>query len=82
MGLCGRIMRVEVIFIVHKNLQHIVDNLGIIRQLYDKDVIISVLDKDKVVQGFSLPREYLHRWKSVLCSKIQAESLMRLFPKR
>ncbi|MDE6700160.1 MAG: hypothetical protein K2K10_03990 [Acetatifactor sp.] len=52
---CGRIMRVEVIFIMNKNLQYIVDNLGIIRQLYDKDVIISVLDKDKVVQGFSLP---------------------------
>lgn len=36
-------------------LQGIVDNLDIIRQLYDKEMIISVMDKDKVVQGYSLP---------------------------
>lgn len=40
---------------MNKNLQSIVDNLDMIRQLYDKEVIISVIDKDKVVQGFSLP---------------------------
>ena len=40
---------------MNKNLQYIVDNLDIIRQLYDKEVIISVMDKDKVVRGFSLP---------------------------
>lgn len=37
-------------------LQYIVDNLDIIRQLYDKDMIISVIDKDKVIRGFSLPQ--------------------------
>ncbi len=36
-------------------LQNIVDNLDIIRQLFDKDLIISVLDENGVVQGFSLP---------------------------
>ena len=39
---------------MNKNLQYIVDNLNIISLLYDKDVIISVMDKDKLVQGFSL----------------------------
>ncbi len=41
---------------MNKKLQSIVDNLDIIRQLYDREVIISVMDKDKVVQGFSLPQ--------------------------
>lgn len=41
---------------MNKNLQCIVDSLDIIRQLHDKDVIISVIDRDKVVQGFSLPQ--------------------------
>lgn len=36
-------------------LQNIVENLDIIRQLFDKDLIISVLDENGVVQGFSLP---------------------------
>lgn len=40
---------------MNEKLQNIVDNLDLIRQLYDKDVIISVMDRDKVVQGFSLP---------------------------
>lgn len=40
---------------MNESLQYIVDNLDIIRQLYDKEVIISVMDKDKVVRGFSLP---------------------------
>lgn len=41
---------------MNKSLQYMVDNLDVIRQLYDKDVIISVMDRDKVVRGFSLPR--------------------------
>lgn len=40
---------------MNKHLQDIVDNLDIIRQLYDKEMIISVMDSDKIVQGFSLP---------------------------
>lgn len=40
---------------MNKYLQGMVDNLDIIRRLYDKEMIISVMDKDKVVQGFSLP---------------------------
>lgn len=40
---------------MNEKLQSIVDSLDIIRKLYDKDVIISVLDTEKVVQGFSLP---------------------------
>lgn len=37
-------------------LQDIVDQLDMIRQLYDKEMIISVIDKDKIVRGFSLPK--------------------------
>lgn len=40
---------------MNKNLQNIVDNLDLIRQLYDREVIISVIDRDHIVQGFSLP---------------------------
>lgn len=40
---------------MNTNLQYIIDNLDLIRQLYDKEVIISVIDKDNIVQGFSLP---------------------------
>lgn len=40
---------------MNKNLQFFVDNLDAIRQLYDKEVIISVIDNDKIVQGYSLP---------------------------
>lgn len=36
-------------------LQSIVDNLDIIRNLVGKDLIISVLDKDAIIQGYSLP---------------------------
>lgn len=36
-------------------LQNIVDNLDIIKQLFGKEIIISVLDRNGVVQGFSLP---------------------------
>ena len=41
---------------MNEKLQYIVDNLEIISQLFDKELIISVMDKDKVVQGFSLPK--------------------------
>ncbi len=41
---------------MNQKLQCIVDNLDTIRQLQDREVIISVLDRDKVVQGFSLPQ--------------------------
>lgn len=30
-----------------ENLQHIIDNLDVIRQLYDKEVILSVMDREK-----------------------------------
>lgn len=46
---------VKGIHIMNGKLQNIVDNLDLIRQLYDKEVIISVIDKDHIVQGFSLP---------------------------
>lgn len=41
---------------MNEKLQNIVDNLDLIRQLYDKEVIISVMDRDKIVRGFSLPQ--------------------------
>lgn len=41
---------------MNEKLQYLVDNLDIISQLFDKELILSVLDKDKVVQGFSLPK--------------------------
>lgn len=40
---------------MNEKLQYLIDNLDLIRQLYNRDVIISVIDKDHVVQGFSLP---------------------------
>lgn len=41
---------------MNTNLQYIIDNLDLIRQLYDKEMIISVIDKDHIVQGYSLPK--------------------------
>lgn len=41
---------------MNEKLQYMVDQLDVIRQIYDKEVIISVLDRDKVVRGFSLPQ--------------------------
>ncbi len=41
---------------MNKSLQYMVDNLEVIRQLCDRDVILSVMDRDKVVQGYSLPQ--------------------------
>lgn len=40
---------------MNAKLQNFVDNLDIISQLFDKELIISVLDENGVVQGFSLP---------------------------
>ncbi|MCI8306835.1 MAG: chemotaxis protein [Lachnospiraceae bacterium] len=40
---------------MNEKLQNIIENMDIIRQLLDKDLIISVLDTDGIVQGFSLP---------------------------
>ena len=40
---------------MNTTLQYIVDNLDIISQLFDKDLLISVMDRDGVVQGYSLP---------------------------
>lgn len=41
---------------MNEKLQNIIDNLDVIRQLYDKELIISVMDTDGVVQGVSLPK--------------------------
>lgn len=41
---------------MNEKLKNIIDNLDVIRQLYDKELIISVMDADGVVQGFSLPK--------------------------
>lgn len=40
---------------MNEKLQFFVDHLDVINKLYDKDVILSVLDRDKVVQGLLLP---------------------------
>lgn len=40
---------------MNEKLQFFVDHLELINKLYDKDVILSVLDRDKIVQGFVLP---------------------------
>lgn len=42
---------------MNEKLQYVVDNLDMISQLFDKELILSVMDRDKVVQGFSLPKE-------------------------
>ncbi|MBD5087820.1 MAG: hypothetical protein HDT30_03235 [Clostridiales bacterium] len=41
---------------MNERLKNIIDNLDVIRQLYDKELIISVMDTDGVVQGFSMPK--------------------------
>lgn len=41
---------------MNTKMQYIIDNLDLIRQLYDKEMMISVIDKNHVVQGFSLPK--------------------------
>lgn len=40
---------------MNEKLQFFVENLEVIRKLYGKDVILSVLDTDKVVLGYLLP---------------------------
>lgn len=40
---------------MNEKLQFFVDHLEVINKLYEKDVILSVLDRDKVVRGFVLP---------------------------
>lgn len=41
---------------MNEKLKGIVDNLDVIRQLYDKELIISVMDTEGVVHGVSLPK--------------------------
>lgn len=45
----------EDIFTMNEKLQFFVDHLEVINKLYDKDVILAVMDMDKVVQGYLLP---------------------------
>lgn len=40
---------------MNEKVQFFVDHLDVINKLYEKDVILSVLDSSKVVQGFVLP---------------------------
>lgn len=41
---------------MNEKLRFFVDNLEVIKKLYGRDVILSVLDTDKVVQGYLLPQ--------------------------
>lgn len=40
---------------MNEKLQFFVDHLEVINKLYDKDVILAVMDMDRVVQGYLLP---------------------------
>lgn len=40
---------------LNENLTQIVELLPVIRQLFDKDAYISVLDKDGIIQGYTVP---------------------------
>lgn len=40
---------------MNEKLQVLVDNLPVIRKLYDKDTFITVLDRDGIMQGYSIP---------------------------
>lgn len=40
---------------MNKQLEQLIDNLVIIQQLFGHDVLITVMDQDRVVQGFILP---------------------------
>lgn len=44
---------------MNEKIKFFVDYLDVIRKLYDKDVMLSVMDSDKVVQGYSLPQGIL-----------------------
>lgn len=44
---------------MNEKLQFFVEHLDVIRKMYDKDVMLSVMDTNKVVQGFSLPENVL-----------------------
>lgn len=46
---------------MNTKVQLIVDSLDMISQLFDKELLISVMDRDGIVQGYSLPLEYLHK---------------------
>lgn len=40
---------------INEKVKSIVDNLGVIKQLYDTSAYISVLDKDGIMMGYSIP---------------------------
>lgn len=40
---------------MNEKLQQLIDNLPIIKQLFGHDVLLSVVDRDGVVQGFTIP---------------------------
>lgn len=41
--------------VLNEQLKHIIDDLPLIKQLFEQDVYITVLDSDSIVQGFSVP---------------------------
>lgn len=58
----GKCCKIEVIkmnggnSMMNERVQSVVDNLEIIKQLYDKPAFITVIDKDGVVAGYSIPK--------------------------
>lgn len=40
---------------MNEKLQEVVDNVDVIRLLSDRDIVVSVMDRDGIVQGFSMP---------------------------
>lgn len=45
----------EIVYMAHEKLQQIVDALPVISKLFGHDVYITVMDKDAVVAGYSIP---------------------------
>lgn len=40
---------------MNTQLEQLIDNLSTIKQLFGHDVLLTVIDRDKIVQGFSIP---------------------------
>lgn len=45
----------ELVYMAHEKLQQLVDSLPVISKLFGRDVYITVMDKDAVVTGYSIP---------------------------
>ncbi len=55
-------IKMEVFPMLNEQLTHIIDALPVIRQLFEDNVYLVVLDNDGIIQGFSLPEGERPKW--------------------